>query len=116
MHQEEELRKEEEAYYQAKREAARVSKALRRKEQAARLMVASKKDPNAWLGEDESDWEMYVPFAKLEKTRNKQVFDEILVNYRVDMISISLQSWGLSSLAVRPLAACAKGSGGEECS
>jgi len=58
VHQEEELRREEEAYYQARREAARSAKALKHKERLAKLGPSSQKDPNTWLGEEDSDWEM----------------------------------------------------------
>ena len=69
MHQEEELRREEEAYYQAKREAARIAKVLRRKEQqVAKLASSSRKDANTWLGEDDSDWEMWVLWIDFMKT------------------------------------------------
>ena len=61
MHQEEELRREEEAYYQAVRAeaAARLGRVQRRKEKLQRL-IASRNDPNKWLGENDSDWEMLV--------------------------------------------------------
>ena len=61
MHQEEELRREEEAYYQAVRAeaAARLGRVQRRKEKLQRL-IASRNDPNKWLGETDSDWEMCV--------------------------------------------------------
>ena len=58
VHQEEELRMEEEAYYEAKREAARVAKMQRVKEKALKDAGIVKKGPKAWLGEDESDWEV----------------------------------------------------------
>ena len=61
MHQEEELRREEEAYYQAVRAeaAARLGRVQRRKEKLQRL-IAARNDPNKWLGENDSDWEMSV--------------------------------------------------------
>ena len=61
VHQEEELRREEEAYYQAVRAeaAARLGRVQRRKEKLQRL-IAARNDPNKWLGENDSDWEMYV--------------------------------------------------------
>jgi len=61
VHQEEELRREEEAYYQAVRAeaAARLGRVQRRKEKLQRL-IAARNDPNKWLGENDSDWEMSV--------------------------------------------------------
>lgn len=58
MRQEEELRMEEEAYYEAKREAARAAKMQRNKEQQSKQLALTKTGPKAWLGEDESDWEV----------------------------------------------------------
>ena len=59
MRQEEELRQEEEAYYEAKREAARAAKAS--KQLALRASAGTgpgaNTAPNAWLG-DENDWDM----------------------------------------------------------
>ncbi len=59
MRQEEELREEEEAYYEAKREAARVAKMQRRKEMTAvkTNSVVVREGKNAWLG-DENEWEL----------------------------------------------------------
>ena len=58
VHQEEELREEEEAYYEAKREAARVAKMQRQKEMAVKSnSVVVKEGKNAWLG-DENEWEL----------------------------------------------------------
>lgn len=55
--QEEELRLEEEAYYEAKREASRLARLQRAKEQAARskLGVGSSQ---GWPEGRDSDWEM----------------------------------------------------------
>ncbi|ELU05546.1 hypothetical protein CAPTEDRAFT_228182 [Capitella teleta] len=58
VHQEEELRMEEEAYYEAKREAARVAKMQRMKEKALKEAGIVKKGGKAWVGDDESDWEI----------------------------------------------------------
>ncbi|KAK2158693.1 hypothetical protein LSH36_165g01015 [Paralvinella palmiformis] len=61
VQQEEQLRMEEEAYYEAKREAARIARLQKMKEQNARQMsssVALRNGPKAWLGDDESDWEV----------------------------------------------------------
>ena len=58
VRQEEELREEEEAYYEAKREAARVAKMQRQKEMAVKSnSVVVKEGKNAWLG-DENEWEL----------------------------------------------------------
>ena len=60
MRQEEELRQEEEAYYEAKREAARAAKNNKTKELTAKPASGSASTntaPNAWLG-DENDWDM----------------------------------------------------------
>jgi len=64
VHQEEELRREEEAYYQAVRAeaAARLGRVQRRKEKLQRL-ISARNDPNKWLGENDSDWEMSVLVA-----------------------------------------------------
>ena len=58
VRQEEELREEEEAYYEAKREAARVAKLQRKKEMAIKSnSLVVKEGKNAWLG-DENEWEL----------------------------------------------------------
>ena len=58
VRQEEELREEEEAYYEAKREAARVAKMQRKKEMAIKSnSLVVKEGKNAWLG-DENEWEL----------------------------------------------------------
>ena len=58
VRQEEELREEEEAYYEAKREAARVAKMQRQKEMAVKSnSVVVKEGKNAWLG-DGNEWEL----------------------------------------------------------
>ncbi|CAD5119232.1 DgyrCDS7865 [Dimorphilus gyrociliatus] len=49
--QEEELRMEEEAFYEAKREAARVAKAQKMKEQKV-------KNTSNWLGDEKEDWDV----------------------------------------------------------
>lgn len=54
--QEEDLRKEEEAYYEAKKEAARVAKLQRAKEKAAKKN-ATINGSRSWLGDDE-EWEV----------------------------------------------------------
>jgi len=62
VHQDEELRREEEAYYQAlQEESASIHsiKTSRRKEQLSKL-ATTHDDPNKWLGDNDSDWEMYV--------------------------------------------------------
>lgn len=61
---------EEEAYYEAKREAARVAKMQRQKEQMSKQSGALviRNGPKAWLGDDESDWDVcveYIEFIKL---------------------------------------------------
>lgn len=62
VQQEEQLRMEEEAYYEAKREAARIARLQRMKEQNSRQLSSSsmalRNGPKAWLGDDESDWEV----------------------------------------------------------
>ena len=61
IHQEEELRQEEEAYYEAKREAARVARQQKQRDMANKGTVAVVRNgPKAWIGDDESDWEMYA--------------------------------------------------------
>jgi hypothetical protein len=54
--QEEALRREEEAYVEAKREAARSAKLQRAKEEAAKKN-ATINGSRSWLGEDE-EWEV----------------------------------------------------------
>lgn len=54
--QEEDLRLEEEAYYEAKREAARIAKLQRAKEKAAKQNAAIN-GSRTWLGDDE-EWEV----------------------------------------------------------
>ena len=54
--QEEELRREEESYYEAKREAGRIAKLQRAKEKAAKKN-ATINGSRAWLG-DEEEWEV----------------------------------------------------------
>jgi len=39
--------------------AARLGRVQRRKEKLQRL-IAARNDPNKWLGENDSDWEMCV--------------------------------------------------------
>ncbi|KAL5018844.1 hypothetical protein ScPMuIL_004566 [Solemya velum] len=56
--QEEELRAEEEAYYEAKREAARIAKLQKVKEKAAKGKNATTKGGRSWLGDDENEWEV----------------------------------------------------------
>ena len=80
VHQEEELRREEEAYYEAKRKAQQTAKVASGKSgkhrtdspaagisgagKMAAIAAASapagptRKDPNAWLEAEDSDWEM----------------------------------------------------------
>lgn len=60
VRQEEELRQEEEAYYEAKREAARAAKANKSRELMLKSGTTSgtaNNAPSAWLG-DENDWDM----------------------------------------------------------
>lgn len=59
--QEEELKREEEAYFEAKREAARVAKLQRAKEKAAKKN-ATINGSRSWLGDDE-EWEVWVVAA-----------------------------------------------------
>ncbi|XP_060073670.1 AP-1 complex-associated regulatory protein-like isoform X1 [Ylistrum balloti] len=54
---EEELRLEEEKFYEAKREAARTAKLQRAKEAAARDKNANRKS-KSWVGDDEGEWEI----------------------------------------------------------
>ena len=81
VQQEEQLRMEEEAYYEAKREAARIARLQKMKEQNARQMsssVALRNGPKAWLGDDESDWEVYVICVVLLSWR---FIDQLFVKY-----------------------------------
>ena len=55
--EEEELRREEEAYYEAKQEAARIAELQRAKEKQARLSNPSN-GPKNWTPGDDSDWEV----------------------------------------------------------
>ncbi|OWF39371.1 AP-1 complex-associated regulatory protein [Mizuhopecten yessoensis] len=55
--QEEELRLEEEKFYEAKREAARTAKLQRAKETATRNKNSNRKS-KSWLGDDEGEWEV----------------------------------------------------------
>ncbi|KAK3586118.1 hypothetical protein CHS0354_033241 [Potamilus streckersoni] len=56
--QEEELRREEEAYYEAKREATRIAKLHKAKEENAKTHNATVNGPRSWLGDDETEWEV----------------------------------------------------------
>ena len=61
VQQEEELRMEEEAYYEAKREAARIARLQKLREQNSRHTTSSvvlRNGPKSWLGEEETDWEV----------------------------------------------------------
>ncbi|KAJ8318882.1 hypothetical protein KUTeg_003973 [Tegillarca granosa] len=55
--QEEEIRKEEEAYYEARREAARIAKLQKAKEEAAKAKNSTK-GTKSWLGDDENEWDV----------------------------------------------------------
>lgn len=54
--QEEELRLEEEKFYEAKREAARIAKLQKAKEKKAKTSAPS--GSKSWLGENEKDWDV----------------------------------------------------------
>lgn len=54
--QEEELRLEEEKFYEAKREAARIAKLQKAKEKRAKTSAPS--GSKSWLGENEKDWDV----------------------------------------------------------
>lgn len=57
--QEEELRMEEEAYYEARREAARIARIHRvAKEQASKTFSKIGAVGRSWLGENESEWDV----------------------------------------------------------
>ncbi|XP_050394400.1 AP-1 complex-associated regulatory protein isoform X1 [Patella vulgata] len=55
--QEEELKEEEEAFIEAKREAARIAKQQKAKEQAARKN-ATTHGAKSWLGDNDEEWEI----------------------------------------------------------
>lgn len=55
--QEEELRLEEEKFYEAKREAARIAKLQKAKEKRAKTSAPS--GSKSWLGENEKDWDVW---------------------------------------------------------
>lgn len=55
--EEEELRREEEAYYEAKQEAARIAELQRAKEKQAKLKTTSN-GPKSWTAGEENDWEI----------------------------------------------------------
>lgn len=55
--QEEELRLEEEKFYEAKREAARIAKLQKAKEKKAKTSAPS--GSKSWLGENEKDWDVW---------------------------------------------------------
>ncbi|XP_052069346.1 AP-1 complex-associated regulatory protein-like [Mytilus californianus] len=55
--EEEEIRAEEEKFYEAKREAARVAKFQKAKETTAKNKTASRSG-KSWLGDDETEWEI----------------------------------------------------------
>lgn len=55
--EEEELRREEEAYYEAKQEAARIAELQRMKEEQSRLKTTSN-GPKNWTPGDDSDWDV----------------------------------------------------------
>ena len=55
--EEEEIRAEEEKFYEAKREAARVAKLQKAKEASSRNKHSTKTG-KSWLGEDEGEWEV----------------------------------------------------------
>jgi hypothetical protein len=55
------LREEEEAYYEAKREAARNARLHKQEEarsSATAALVPSAATRKGWVGEDDSDWEV----------------------------------------------------------
>ncbi|KAK3091109.1 hypothetical protein FSP39_017181 [Pinctada imbricata] len=54
--QEEELRLEEEKFYEAKKEASRIAKLRKKKEETAKN--STKKGEKSWLGDQENDWEV----------------------------------------------------------
>lgn len=57
--QEEELRMEEEAYYEARREAARIARLQRvAKEQAAKNFSKIGATGRSWLGDNENEWDV----------------------------------------------------------
>ena len=56
-HEEEIIRAEEEKFYEAKREAARVAKLQKEKETQAKHKNPSKTG-KSWLGDDETEWEV----------------------------------------------------------
>lgn len=58
--QEEQLRMEEEAFYEAKRQAARVGRRLKSQELAAKQAAAKKSIHQTWLGKDAEEYEMYA--------------------------------------------------------
>lgn len=60
VRQEEELRMEEEAYYEAKREASRIARMQRQKELAAKNKTAIT-GASAWVADDD-EWELWVNY------------------------------------------------------
>lgn len=56
--QEEQLRMEEEAFYEAKRQAARVGRRLKSQELAAKQAAAKKSIHQTWLGKDAEEYEI----------------------------------------------------------
>jgi len=54
--------------------AARLGRVQRRKEKLQRL-IAARNDPNKWLGENDSDWEMWVYCTSLIHYRTVSVIE-----------------------------------------
>lgn len=75
--EEEELRREEEAYYEAKQEAARIAELRRAKDEQARLKTTSN-GPKTWTADDgdwevaggEDDFEKFLAGVKARSLRN----------------------------------------------
>ena len=78
VRQEEELRAEEEAFYEAKREAARTAK----KQQLSKAIAAAKSAmANSCALDDDSDWELWVPPYKYASIDIVSVRRSVVAHY-----------------------------------
>lgn len=71
--------------------AARLGRVQRRKEKLQRL-IATRNDPNKWLGENDSDWEMYVRPLVLDDRTNGHAFATRL-RFSVVCLSVTHVLW-----------------------
>lgn len=95
-HQEEELKREEEAYFEAKREAAYIAKLQRAKEKTA-IKNASINGSRSWLGDDE-EWEVYVHLILLLSLQEHSFHFKFFLVYRAVEVNKAERNRGLTFL------------------